>query len=74
MANLWRTSMAKASRTGEWLENLDPDTKRRTLSRALADRSSVENADKTCNKDRILEYLPSPTDATGLINMTNNNA
>ena len=67
IANLWRTSIAKASKTGEWLESLDLEEKRRILSTALSERSAVEKADKTCNTERILEYLPEPTEATGEI-------
>jgi hypothetical protein len=49
------------------LESLDLEKKRRMLSTALSDRSAVEKADKTCNTERFLEYLPELTEATGEI-------
>ena len=39
--------------------------KQRILSEALANRSAVQQADKTCNNERFLEYLPEPTELTG---------
>ena len=62
IANLWRTSIAKASKTGEWLANLESTRKQKVLSEALINRLVLEISDKTCNKERILEYLPEPTE------------
>jgi hypothetical protein len=62
IANLWRTSIAKASKTDEWFANLEFEKKKKILSEALINRSVVEESDTNCNKERILEYLPEPTE------------
>ena len=62
IANLWRTTIAKASRTRDWFQNVDSERKKRILSEAIVSRAAVEQSDRTCNQEMIVEYLPPPTE------------